>query len=243
MMVDGRRPRTYLKGQNKYLFWYLTSFSSWQYFNIFCPNFLSAVYATRVLKPTILAKIWNCTRPNCCAGLQIFGGSFSRTERKLTFLDGIHGLEVVGPQEGGGLTIRPDYMIRANSVVYHHRPKAAQVVYSVCKYTAIWAKSVWKYTHLANDHHKPYTARISFSSKLASIVFFRPQKLFAFSKDIFFGTILWDSSERHKISNRTDSFILLKVFAAVWRLQKDYKVWNNNWGSQTRWYCLTFKII
>ena len=121
-------------------------------------------------------------------------------------------------------------------------PTLCARVYSIGKYNA-QPKSVWKYTHLANDHHKPYTARISFSSKLASIVFFRPQKLFAFSKDIFFGTILWDSSERHKISNRTDSFILLKVFAAVWRLQKDYKVWNNNWGSQTRWYCLTFKII
>ena len=121
-------------------------------------------------------------------------------------------------------------------------PTLCARVYSIGKYNA-QPKSVWKYTHLANDHHKPYTARISFSSKLASIVFFRPQKLFAFSKDIFFGTILWDSSERHKISNRTDSFILLKVFAAVWRLQKDYKVWNNNWGSQTILYCLTLKII
>ena len=34
---------------------------------------------------------------------QSFGGSFSRTERKLTFLDGFHGFEVVGPQEGGGV--------------------------------------------------------------------------------------------------------------------------------------------
>ena len=132
------------------------------------PNFLAVVYARAVPKPTILAKIWNCTRPNCI-GIQIFGRSFSRTERKLTFPGGFHGLEVVGLKRL--LTIRPDYMIRANSVVYHHRPKAAHVVYSVCKYTAIWAKSVWKYTHLAYDHHKPYTARISFS--FVFIVYFR----------------------------------------------------------------------
>ena len=135
------------------------------------PNFLAVVYARAVPKPTILAKTWNCTRPNCTR-VRNFGGTFLRTWRKLTFRDGFHRLEVLGPQKrGGGLTIRPDYMIRANSVVYHHRPKAAQVVYSVCKYTAIWAKSVWKYTHLAYDHHKPYTARISFS--FVFIVYFR----------------------------------------------------------------------
>ena len=44
-------------------------------------------------------------------------------------------------------------------------------VQHICKYNA-GPKSVWKYTHLANNHHKPYAARISFSSKLVSIVFF-----------------------------------------------------------------------
>ena len=123
---------------------------------------------THVPKPTILAKIWNCTRPNCI-GIQIFGRSFSRTERKLTFPGGFHGLEVVGLKRL--LTIRPDYMIWANSVVYRHQPQGcSHCVYSICKYNA-GPKSVWKYTHLANNHHKPYTARISFSSKLVSIVF------------------------------------------------------------------------
>ena len=133
------------------------------------PNFLAVVYARAVPKPTILAKIWNCTRPNCI-GIQIFGRSFSRTERKLTFPGGFHGLEVVGLKRL--LTIRPDYMIWANSVVYRHQPQGcSHCVYSICKYNA-GPKSVWKYTHLANNHHKPYAARISFSSKLVSIVFF-----------------------------------------------------------------------
>ena len=162
----GKCPCTYLKG----VFIFDTLLVIMAVFPQLLPKRLGCrVYATHVPKPTILAKIWNCTpRPNCI-GIQIFGRSFSRTERKLTFPGGFHGLEVVGLKRL--LTIRPDYMIWANSVVYRHQPQGcSHCVYSICKYNA-GPKSVWKYTHLANNHHKPYTARISFSSKLVSIVF------------------------------------------------------------------------
>ena len=98
-------PCTYLKGQNKYLFWYLTSSSSsWQCFNMFCPNFLAGVYATHTFPTRQFApKSETALLSPIAVQFQSFGGSFSRTERKLTFLDGFHGFEVVGPQEGGGV--------------------------------------------------------------------------------------------------------------------------------------------
>ena len=160
----GKCPCTYLKG----VFIFETFLVITAVFPQLLPKRLGCrVYATHVPKPTILAKIWNCTRPNCTAG------KFFAHWEKVDLPRWISSAWGCRPQEGRQLlTIRPDYMIWANSVVYRHQPQGcSHCVYSICKYNA-GPKSVWKYTHLANNHHKPYAARISFSSKLVSIVFF-----------------------------------------------------------------------
>ena len=170
------------------------------------PKFLGGgLCNAHVPNPTIRTKIWNCTPQSNCSAIPKLWRKFFAHREKVDLLRWISWVWGCRASRGGrGLTIRPDYMIRANSVVYRHQPKAAHDVvyprvYSICtcKYNAC-PKSVWKYTHLANDRHKPYTARISFSSKLASIVFFGPQKdgNFSFSKDIFVSIVFWHNFER-----------------------------------------------
>ena len=81
-----------LKGQNQYLSWYLMSFSSViAVFQHFLPKFLvGSLCNTR------------SQADNSRQNLKLHSENFSRTERNSTFLDGFHGLEVVGAQEGGG---------------------------------------------------------------------------------------------------------------------------------------------
>ena len=116
-----------LKGQNQYLFWYLMSFSSViAVFQHFLPKFLvGSLCNTR------------SQADNSRQNLKLHSENFSRTERNSTFF---MGLRLSEPKRGeGGLTIRPDYMIRANSVVYRHQPKAAHLMYPYTqqgKYTA-----------------------------------------------------------------------------------------------------------
>ena len=118
------------------VFLYLTpSSSSRLCFHSCCPNvlvagFMQHTFPSRQFSPKSETALLGPIALGSKSLAEVF-----RALRKLTFQGGFHGLEVVGLKRL--LTIRPDYMIWANSVVYRHQPQGcSRCVYSICKYNA-----------------------------------------------------------------------------------------------------------
>ena len=87
------------------------------------PKFLGGgLCNAHVPNPTIRTKIWNCTPQSDCSAIPKLWRKFFAHREKVDLLRWISWVWGCRASRGGrGLTIRPDYMIRANSVVYRHQ--------------------------------------------------------------------------------------------------------------------------